>query len=80
MTTSPEPTDDQLLDNPMWYSLTSHHAALAIAGRPQNATRRRCDVCGVPRSGGAGLGTLAALMTVDEVLMVPPVPLRRTRA
>jgi hypothetical protein len=29
MTLSPEPTDDELLDNPMWYSLTGNYAAPA---------------------------------------------------
>ncbi len=76
MTTSPEPTDDELLDNPMWYSLTSHHAALAIGG--VTAKRYPPDVAvfaGCPDPAAPDWEALAALMAVDEVLVVPPVPL-----
>ncbi|MFN8469132.1 MAG: GNAT family N-acetyltransferase [Caldilineaceae bacterium] len=76
MTSSSEPTDDQLLDNPMWYSLVSHHTALAIGGA--TAKRYPPDVAifaGCPDPAAPDWEALAALMAVDEVLVVPPVPL-----
>ena len=76
MTPSPEPTDDELLDNPMWYSLAGNHAALAIGG--PTAKRYLPDVAmfsGCPNPEAPDWAALAALMTVGEVLVVPPVPL-----
>jgi len=76
MTQSPEPTDDELLDNPMWHSLIGQHAALAIGGPA--AKRYPPDVAmfaGCPNPAAPDWEALAALMASDEVLVVPPVPL-----
>lgn len=76
MTPSPEPPDDELLDNPMWYSLTGNHAALAIGG--PTAKRYPPDVAmfaGCPNPAAPDWAALAALMANGEVLVVPPVPL-----
>ena len=76
MTPSSGPTDDELLDNPIWYSLTGHHAALAIGGA--TAKRYPPDVAafaGCPDPAAPDWEALTALMAVGEALLVPLVPL-----
>ena len=76
MTPSSEPTDDELLDNPIWYSLTGHHAALASGGA--TAKRYPPDVAafaGCPDPAAPDWEALTALMAVGEALLVPLVPL-----
>ena len=72
MTPSLGPTDDELIDNPVWYSLAGHHAALAIGG--PTAKRYPPDVApfsACRHQSAPDWWALAALMTVGEEIMVP---------
>ncbi len=71
-----EQTDEMLLDNPIWYSLAGHHAALSIGG--VSAKRYPPDIvpfAGFPNTVTPNFVELAKIMTVGETALVPNVPL-----
>ena len=76
MTSRSEPTDDELLDNSVWYSLAGHHAGLAIGGAtakrypPDVAMFGACVDLAVP-----DWDALTALMAAGDALLVPLAPL-----
>ena len=70
MKTESEQTEERLLNNPMWYSLVGHHAALAIGGA--SVKRYPADVAqyaAFPDGSEPNLAELAKLVEVDELIV-----------